>query len=136
MGTKVSSSKRGGRCSKCGRKAKKRSDFCRPCVLGLPVEPWPRPNRVPSEGSSLSSVGGTVTIDVDLLEMGKSSRSYRDKMGGINSTWSVRQLTLLGVQHPLVKGWKHRLYGTVVTREVAIQFILLKNAHLKNQMVD
>lgn len=44
-------------------------------------------------------------------------------------SWSRAQLELLGVEWPLVSGWKDRLPTTVPDR-IAERFLFLKNAHL------
>lgn len=40
--------------------------------------------------------------------------------------WNKRQLALLGVDWPPVKGWKHRIIGTEIPDEDAMKFLSWK----------
>lgn len=55
-----------------------------------------------------------------IIEEGKS------KNGG----WSEKQLMLIGVSWPPIKGWKSRSVGREVASRKIIEFLALKDAHL------
>lgn len=55
-----------------------------------------------------------------LLEQGMSRKG----------SWSVKQLTLLGVKPTGDKGWKHRVIGREYPVSVIEEFLSLKDAHL------
>ena len=55
-----------------------------------------------------------------LLEQGMSRKG----------SWSVKQLTLLGVKPTGDKGWKHRVIGREYPVSVIGEFLSLKDAHL------
>lgn len=63
---------------------------------------------------------GTVRLTKRVFDLAVSSN------GGFNA----EQLSLLGLDHNPIKGWKRRLIGSLISQEVADEFIALKDKHL------
>jgi hypothetical protein len=71
----------------------------------------------------LQSEARTVIVTQELLDAGKSVRGQ----------WNHEQLGALGVPLPLRSGWRMKLLGRRVSRDDAIRFLTLKDAHLTAQ---
>lgn len=63
---------------------------------------------------------GEMFVTEDILRRGCSDR------GG----WTNRQLSLLGIDTPLPKGWRRNIVGKRVPARNVLLFIRLKNHHL------
>lgn len=55
-----------------------------------------------------------------LIEAGKSD----------SGAWSRKQLGLIGVPWPPLRGWRSRIVGEEITQEDADKFIAIRNCHL------
>ncbi len=71
-----------------------------------------------------------VTVTQELLEQGLS----------VNGAWSRKQLVAIGVpvrkRFKLIKGWKDRLIGSVITEQQKTRFLALKDAHIKKDITE
>jgi len=67
--------------------------------------------------------GSKIEITEDLLEKGMSR----------NGAWSMAQVRLLGFQQGYEnnKGWKRKAIGTMISIEDALEFVSLRDQHLK-----
>ncbi len=68
----------------------------------------------------LQTVVSTVIVNQELLCAGMSKRGQ----------WNHEQLGAIGVPLPLKSGWRLKVLGTRVSKDAAIRFLTLKDAHL------
>jgi len=63
----------------------------------------------------------------------KLTREDIEKGRSLNGGWSQKQLELLGVGWPLPKGWARSLVGMEVDEKAYLQFVNLKDQHLREK---
>jgi 5-methylcytosine-specific restriction endonuclease McrA len=69
---------------------------------------------------TLSKENNFIVLTAEIFDLAVSS----------NGGFSSAQLSLFGTTFPPTKGWKKKMIGTLVSREVVEEFIALKDKHL------
>jgi len=59
---------------------------------------------------------GFITITKEFIDQGKTG------VGG----WKKEQITILGLEWPLRKGWQYEVIGSIISQEEADRFLSLK----------